>query len=351
MIQSHYGRSEASHVAQSHSPPPFPVASCSTCTDSNHDRWAVLPPARQADSRCSERPSRCFQTAARGSALISFTDYAVADMQGRRILENIDVSIPGSRLTVIVGRNAVGKSVLMDSIAGRFRSGIQCVSGTILIDQCEFAAVTERSRSELIDHLPQDVGITRELDAGWSERRSALLAQLVDVGKPVLLLDDPTCGFDSRRHAAWMQNFWEASRSGRTIVLATSEGARCLPWADWALVVDNLTVTAGPASEVGSKTGSTPTLPPNLSVIRPDHAAQLKSLVCTHMGLDAPSTVRLEQTCLMDYPVSAPITLVSVLVHPGATWLFQCDAHDLSPHLLSSEMSAYPKGHTYVPRS
>jgi ABC-type cobalamin/Fe3+-siderophores transport system ATPase subunit len=281
--------------------------------------------------------------------LISFTDYALVNAQGRPILEDINVTLPGSRITVIVGGNAAGKSLLMDAIAGRLQPGIRCISGTILIDQCGSAAVTEQARHELVDHLPQDAEVCRTLDAGWSERRSALLAQLVEHHKPVLLLDDPTCGFDSRRHAAWMQNLWQVSRSGRTVVLATSESARCLPWADWALVVDRRTVTAGPATEVCGQASNSPALPRSLTIIRPDHAAQLKNLVCSHLGLDTPNTVRLEQTCLTDYPMSAPMTLVSVMANPGATWLFPCDAQDLSPHLLSAEMSAYPKGHTYVP--
>jgi ABC-type cobalamin/Fe3+-siderophores transport system ATPase subunit len=281
--------------------------------------------------------------------LISVTNLSLSDSSGRLLVSNATASLPGSRLSVIGGGNGVGKSLLLASMAGRIRLQAGRISGSILIEHCGLAATTDRARVELADYLPQGERKCPDEDAGWSQGRMEILRHLVNQGKSVLFLDDPTCGFETRRHAEWMRVLWEMTRSGRTVVMTTSDMTRCLPWADWALIIEDGRFHVGPAAEFARESRWLYAESGAITRVPPEHSARLKNIVCAHLKLDEATRVRIEQTCMRDYPEHSPITMVLVPGEPGGTWLFTCGVEELSPHVLSVELAAYPKGHTYVP--
>lgn len=279
--------------------------------------------------------------------MITLSDYSIGEGVPR--LSKVSASIPGARLTIVAGPNGAGKSLLLKAIAGRLPASPHVSSGCILIEHCGSAATTDQGRADLVDYLAQDERGCTSADGGWTEGRVTALRDLVNRGRSVLLLDDPTCGFDTRLHATWMQNLWELSRNGRTIIMAVSDVPRTLPWADWAVLIHQGGLFSGPAAELSREASDLPTARRSAKVLSPAHSAQLKTLVCSHLGLDTASQVHIEQTCMSGYPTKEPLALVSVPEIPGATWVFTCDAEDLSPYLLNAELAAYPKGHTYAP--
>lgn len=63
---------------------------------------------------------------------------------GNKVLDSLDLNIPGGKMTAIVGRSGEGKSVLLKSIIGLLKP----TSGSIMIDDKEVTGLSERERED-----------------------------------------------------------------------------------------------------------------------------------------------------------------------------------------------------------
>lgn len=206
-------------------------------------------------------------------------DVAVADRQGRLILQDVHATIPDASVTLIIGRNGAGKSTLLDAMSGlvplcrgaihyddlslwqedRLNKDVIRSIGNVFQhpeqqlfaatverevayslrylglpkDEVERRTVTSLERMRLPERLRQE---TPHLLSGGQKRRVAL-ASTIAIQPGWLLLDEPTAGLDADGIAALLE-FIELARSlGGSIVIATHDLETLLPHADHIVVL------------------------------------------------------------------------------------------------------------------
>jgi len=93
-----------------------------------------------------------------GGALLSIVDLRVR-IGGSQILQGVTFDVPASGVTVLLGRNGVGKSTTLKAVLGLTPAGSQ-VSGSVLFDG---APVTNTATHHLVrrglGYVPEDWGI------------------------------------------------------------------------------------------------------------------------------------------------------------------------------------------------
>jgi ATP-binding cassette, subfamily B, bacterial len=197
--------------------------------------------------------------ALRGDARLEFKDVRFAYPDGRRVFEDLNLTIePGQRVG-LVGRSGCGKSTLFALVQRLY----DVQGGRILIDGQEIARVTQASLSQAIAVVPQDISLFHRSilenirygrqDACDEEVRAAAVAahclgfiealpdgfdtivgdrgvkfsggqrQLIAIARaflkdaPILLLDEATSALDSESEAAVRAALDDLMR-GRTVI-------------------------------------------------------------------------------------------------------------------------------------
>ena len=183
---------------------------------------------------------------------------------GTRALDGLDLSIEVGERLAIVGGNGSGKSTLIRHWNGLLRPS----SGRVLIDaaptrerrvaelarlvgmtfqdpdrqlfartcrqEVAFGARNAGLRGGALDHAVDAaldaVGLSgratsNPYDLGSSARRLLAIASVLSMGTPVVVLDEPTMGFDGRQIARLERIVAELAAAGRTVV-AISHDAR-----------------------------------------------------------------------------------------------------------------------------
>ena len=207
----------------------------------------------------------------------------------KRVLANLNCSIPGGRLTAIVGQSGAGKTTLIKVLSGLRRSNAGEVSavGTAIVvadfsawarqhfalvpqhdvvhaeltvRQClEFAAdlrlgmrVSATGKRERVYKAIRDTGLggceTQCIAALSGGQRKRVNVAVELIGAPeVLLLDEPTTGLDYATERAVIAGLRRLSRQGRTVVYVTHSLAT-IDAADHVIVIapgaDGATVVA-----------------------------------------------------------------------------------------------------------
>jgi ABC-2 type transport system ATP-binding protein len=189
-------------------------------------------------------------------------------VKGRRLLADVDVTVPAGAVVALLGRNGAGKSTLLHVVA-RLRhhdAGRIAVDGAppgsararralaLVLQDVDFP-VTVRV-GELVAHVARHYPHPRDLRqvAGllgledvWSrqagglsggERRKVALACAL-VGRPrVVLLDEPTAGLDAATCVQLWQALREFAADGGAVLLSTHLVREVEQHADRAVLLD-----------------------------------------------------------------------------------------------------------------
>jgi ATPase subunit of ABC transporter with duplicated ATPase domains len=116
-------------------------------------------------------------------ALLEAHALTIETVEGRTLVRDLALQLGRERVAV-VGRNGVGKSTLLDVLAGR----VAATSGRLV----------GRGRRLLVpQHLASDVASDAVCDGSPGERRRRLLQAAFDERPDLLLLDEPTTDLDA----------------------------------------------------------------------------------------------------------------------------------------------------------
>ncbi|MCV7435439.1 zinc ABC transporter ATP-binding protein AztA [Mycolicibacterium bacteremicum] len=176
---------------------------------------------------------------------------------GTAVFRGLDLSIPSTAVTAVVGPNGCGKSTLLGLLAGIEQPD----AGTVRVDSDNIAFAVQRSAvtdsfpitvaeavmmgrwrhlgllrrpraadRAIVEHWLAELGLADlrrrtlgELSGG--QRQRVLLAQTFAQEAPLILLDEPTTGLDSASAALVIEHLRRLVADGTTVVAATHDAA------------------------------------------------------------------------------------------------------------------------------
>ncbi|MFG6667147.1 ABC transporter ATP-binding protein [Halomonas sp. HNIBRBA4712] len=193
----------------------------------------------------------------------------------RRVIDGLDVELPSSRVTAIVGPNGCGKSTLLAGLARLHKPD----EGTVLLDGADIQGLPSRKLATQLALLPQEAvapeGLTvtelirfgRQPHQGWlrqwsaedqrvvqhalgaaglealaerpidalsgGQRQRAWIAMTIAQQTPLLLLDEPTSALDLGHQIEVFELVRHlACDHGRTVVMVLHDLASACRYAD-----------------------------------------------------------------------------------------------------------------------
>ncbi len=211
----------------------------------------------------------------------------------KRVIDKLDGSVVNNRITSLIGPNGAGKTTLINILSTLVKpdGGIVRVAGhsvetdmedvkqsisltgqTAAVDEILTAeenlrmmgrlsglsATASRSRAtELLNYFDLTDATHKRVNtfSGGMRRRLDLALSLV-VSRPILFLDEPTTGLDTRSRQALWDVIVKLATSGVTIFLTTQYLEEADQLADdIAVLVDGRVVAQGSADELKSRIG------------------------------------------------------------------------------------------------
>jgi iron complex transport system ATP-binding protein len=217
-------------------------------------------------------------------------------LSGRRVLNDISLSLSSGHLVALVGPNGAGKTTLLRALAGLVPS-----DGAIQIGGEALSSLSLRDRAKRFGYLPQghiahwplaarDIvalgryphgatdparlspddaeAVLRAMQATdsveFSERRitelsggersRVALARVLAVEAPVILADEPTSSLDPRHQIDVMKNLRSAADAGTLVIVVTHDLGLAARFADTILVLsEGRLVSQGTAGEALSE--------------------------------------------------------------------------------------------------
>ena len=204
------------------------------------------PPRETAAALAGDPTAPAGQHAADPAGPVVAALHAVsAERGGRPVLEGVDLALRGGELTVITGPSGSGKTTLLRTLLGLTSPTAGSVERpepaqiAFVPQNPEHSFVASSVREEVLaspwasdeqlaDLLLERAGLTALAGAnphtlsGGEQRRLAIIAALAQEPS-LLVLDEPTVGLDTARHAAVLELLEGARREGCAILAATHD--------------------------------------------------------------------------------------------------------------------------------
>ncbi|HEY2901785.1 MAG TPA: ABC transporter ATP-binding protein [Polyangia bacterium] len=213
-------------------------------------------------------------------------------LDGRAVLERVDLEARSQEILAILGPNGAGKSTLLRALCGLVRA-----DGEVRVQGTSLRALTLAERARLIGYVPQQsnldapllvrevVGQARYAHGGWwgtataadqqavdeamvsvdighlaearftkishGEQRRVLLARALATSAPAILLDEPTAGLDVAHVLGLFETLQAVAARGRAVVVVLHQLDEARRWAQRALLLcDGRCLAAGAPHDV-----------------------------------------------------------------------------------------------------
>lgn len=199
---------------------------------------------------------------------------------GKKILRDVEFSLPQKEITVLLGKNGSGKSTLFSCIGGRLP-----YRGDILLDGKNIKAVSPRERAKKLSILPQilpspDItveqlavygrnpylGLGKRLSSrdheavfraleqsgaslfrhklvstlSGGERQKAYIAMILAQNTPLILLDEPTTYMDMEYRAEFLNFLSDLNKiEGKTIFAVMHDLTEAVGFAQNIMLLEN----------------------------------------------------------------------------------------------------------------
>ena len=207
-----------------------------------------------------------------------------AGYHDRRVLNGMDLTIPGGKLTVILGPNGCGKSTLLKVLCGI----LPVESGEILLDGENAKTFSQRALAQRVAYLAQsrhvpditvrrlvlhgrfpylgyprryrkedyahadrameamgisDLADTPLQNLSGGQRQKVYIAMALAQDTPVVLLDEPTTYLDISHQLQMMDHARSLTEQGKTVVMILHDLPHAFRTADHMVLMENGTVS------------------------------------------------------------------------------------------------------------
>lgn len=208
-----------------------------------------------------------------------------AGYAGKRVLRQVDMTVPQGKLTVVLGPNGCGKSTLLKALCGIVAA--EC--GQVLLDGKDLLALPGQLRAQKITYLAQnrqvpDITVGRLVlhgrfpylhyprryrkadyacaDAAMEamglaaladtplqhlsggQQQKAYIAMALAQDTPVILLDEPTTFLDISHQLQLMEHADMLARQGKTVVMVLHDLTHAFRRADHMILMHDGSVVA-----------------------------------------------------------------------------------------------------------
>lgn len=179
-----------------------------------------------------------------GKAALTAKNISFAYERTNDILQNLDIKLYKNKINAIVGTNGSGKSTLLKVLCGvrkAYRGKVKTELKISMLPQNVYDLFTHDSCGEevqfgeITDYLGiGDIAGFHPYDISGGQAQRLALAKVLQTGADILLLDEPTKGFDCVIRAELGKLLKRLCADGKTVVIVTHDLAFAAQYADVA---------------------------------------------------------------------------------------------------------------------